>query len=91
MGFVENDDIMHVFHVLSRLLHAHALYNVLCCGMHTILLIKCLFRYFCVQFWTPSSMKFRDNHVSMFGTTNGYVFHIAPCMISCLLYAHFSI
>ena len=32
----------------SRLLHAHALYNVLCRGVHTILLIKCLFRCFCV-------------------------------------------
>ena len=36
------------FMFLLRLLHAHALYNVLCCGVHTILLIKCLFRCFCV-------------------------------------------
>ena len=48
MGFVENDVIMLVFHILSRLLHAHALYNVLCCGVYTILLIKCLFRCFYV-------------------------------------------
>ena len=54
MGFVENDVIMIFlflflfFMFLSKLLHVHALYNVLCCGVHTILLIKFLFRCFCV-------------------------------------------
>ena len=48
MCFVENNAILLVFIFLSRLLHAHALYNVLCRGVHTILLIKCLFRCFCV-------------------------------------------
>ena len=68
------------------LLHAHALCYVLCCGVHTILLIKCPFRCFCVYFWTPLSTKFGDNHVSMFGTTNDYVFsHFALCMLSCLI------
>ena len=81
MGFVENDVIMIFlflflfFMFLSKLLHVHALYNVLCCGVHTIFLIKCLF--LCV-FWTLSSTKFENNHASMFGTTNGYVFHTLP-------------
>ena len=76
IGFVENDGIMLVLHVFIT---AHALYYGLCCGVHTILLIKCLFRCFCVYlFWTPLSKKFGDNHVSMFGTTNDYEFHTLP-------------
>ena len=53
-------------------------YTILCCCVHTILLIKCLFRCFCVYFWTPSSTKFWDSHISIFGTTNDYVFHTLP-------------
>ena len=71
MGFVEYDAIMLVFHVSIKTI-------TLCCDVHTILLIKCLVRCFCVYFWTPSSTKFGDNHVSLFGTTNGYVVHTLP-------------
>ena len=80
--------VLYLFYMFSMFwLHVHALYNV----VHTILLIKCLFRCFVCMFGLHWVQKFGDNHVFMFGTTNDYVFLHFTLACFQALYAHFFI
>ena len=83
IGFVEDDGIMLVYMLYMFLLHAYALYYVLSCIVHTMLVIKCLFRCFCVYFWTPLSTKILGIITfPCFEKSNNYVFsYFAPLYV----------
>ena len=78
---------MLVYMLYMFLLHAHALYYVLSCIVHTMLVIKCLFRCFCVYLWTPLSTKILGI-IMCFHTLPLSMFSCPICTFSHMMHTH---